>query len=90
MNMVSIPIQRIILHTEIIPRKIPWWVPEIVILIPQNAFAIETCQTFSIIKSVIKIWIKTLTMSTQHIFITYFIHVKLMKKESVIKLATSK
>ena len=40
-NMVSIPIQWVIFHAEIIPRKVAWWIPKVVVLIPQNAFAVE-------------------------------------------------
>jgi hypothetical protein len=80
--MVSIPIQRIILHTEIIPRKIAWWISEIVILIPQNAFAVGTCKTFSNIKS-IKSSYRLITYSLHRTHFPCILYTCVMNKERI-------
>ena len=36
--MITIPIKRIVLHTQIVARKIAWWISKIVELIPKDSF----------------------------------------------------
>lgn len=38
-DMVTIPVQRVILHSQVIPGEVTRWVAEVVVLVPENSLA---------------------------------------------------